>query len=49
MNEHLGAKFDFLKLQRFMLLRFLPIRNKIDNDGHLFYIDILRVLAKIEK
>ncbi len=49
MNEHLGAKFDFLKLQRFMLLRFLPIRNKIDDDGHLFYIDILRVLAKIEK
>ena len=48
MNEHLGMKFDFLKLQRFMLLRFLPIRNKKDDDGHLFYVDILRTLAKRE-
>jgi len=45
MNEHFNLKFDFLKLQRFMLLRFLPIRMKTDDDGHLFYVKILRILG----
>ena len=46
MEQHFQVNLDFLKLQRFMILRFITIRYKQRDDGHLLYVDILKILAK---
>jgi len=46
LEEHLKVKLDFIKLQKFMILRFLTIRIKQGDNGHLLYIDILKILSK---
>ncbi len=46
LKEHLQVNFDFIKLQKFMILRFLTIRIKQGGNGHLLYIDILKILSK---
>jgi len=46
LEEHLKVKLDFIKLQKFMILRFLTIRIKQGGNGHLLYIDILKILSK---
>jgi len=46
MKDHLQVNFDFIKLQKFMILRFLTIRIKQGDNGHLLYIDILKILSK---
>ena len=46
MKDHLQVNFDFIKLQKFMILRFLTIRIKQGGNGHLLYIDILKILSK---
>jgi len=45
-KEHFKVDFDFIKLQKFMILRFLTIRIKQGDNGHLLYIDILKILSK---
>ena len=47
MNNHFKINFDFLKLQRFMIMRFITIRVKDDDDGYLLYLNILKLLSKI--
>ena len=42
MKEHFHADLDFIKLQRFMILRFITIRIKDGDDGYLLYIEILK-------
>tara|TARA_B100001013_G_scaffold133524_1_gene78256 strand:- start:1802 stop:1936 length:135 start_codon:yes stop_codon:yes gene_type:complete len=37
---------DFIKLQRFMILRFITIRIKDGGDGYLLYIEILKTLSE---
>ncbi len=46
MKDHLQVNFDFIKLQKFMILRFLTIKIKQGGNGHLLYIDILKILSK---
>ena len=46
MKDHLKVNLDFVKLQKFMILRFLTIRIKEGNNSHLLYIDILKILFK---
>ena len=46
LKEHLKVNLDFIKLQKFMILRFLTIRIKQGGNGHLLYIDILKILSK---
>ena len=45
-KEHFKVDFDFIKLQKFMILRFLTIRIKQDDNGHLLYIEILKILSR---
>ena len=45
MNEHLKSNFDFLKLQKFMILRFITSRVKVGDGGHLLYVNILKLLS----
>jgi hypothetical protein len=45
-KDHLKVNLDFIKLQKFMILRFLTIRIKQGDNGHLLYIDILKILSK---
>ena len=42
MKEHFHVDLDFVKLQKFMVLRFITIRIKDGDDGHLPYIEILK-------
>ena len=46
MKKHFHADLDFIKLQRFMILRFITIRIKYGDDGHLGYIEILKILSE---
>ena len=46
MKEHFHADLDFIKLQRFIILRFITIRVKEGDDGHLLYIEILKILSE---
>lgn len=46
LKEHLKVNLDFMKLQKFMILRFLTIRIKQSGNGYLLYIDILKILSK---
>tara|TARA_B110000196_G_scaffold285843_1_gene269185 strand:+ start:489 stop:2159 length:1671 start_codon:yes stop_codon:yes gene_type:complete len=46
MKDHLQVNLDFIKLQKFMILRFITIRIKQGDTGHLLYIDILKILSK---
>ena len=45
MKNHFQINLDFIKLQRFMILRFITIRIKYGDDGHLGYIEILKILS----
>jgi thiamine kinase-like enzyme len=45
MKNHFRVNLDFIKLQRFMILRFITIRIKYGDDGHLYYIKILKILS----
>jgi hypothetical protein len=45
MENHFKVNLDFKKLQRFMLLRFITIRAKQGDYGHLLYVDILKILS----
>ena len=45
MEKHFKVNLDFKKLQRFMLLRFITIRAKQGDYGHLLYVDILKILS----
>ena len=45
MKNHFQVNLDFIKLQRFMILRFITIRIKYGDDGHLGYIEILKTLS----
>ena len=47
MNDHFKVNFNFLKLQRFMIMRFITIIVKNDDDGYLLYVNILKLLSKI--
>lgn len=47
MNHHFKINFDFLKLQRFMIMRFITIRVKDEDDGYLIYVNILKHLSNI--
>ena len=42
MKEHFHVDLDFVKLQKFIVLRFITIRIKDGDDGHLPYIEILK-------
>ena len=46
MKNHFQVNLDFIKLQRFMILRFITIRIKYGDDGHLGYIEILKILSE---
>jgi len=46
LKEHLKVNLDFIKLQKFMILRFLTIKIKQGGNGYLLYIDILKILSK---
>ena len=42
------SEFDLMKLQRFMIMRFITIRVKDDDDGYLFYVKILKNLENVK-
>jgi len=42
MKEHFHVDLDFVKLQKFIVLRFITIRIKDGDDGYLPYIEILK-------
>tara|TARA_B100000029_G_scaffold133968_1_gene128100 strand:+ start:1958 stop:3625 length:1668 start_codon:yes stop_codon:yes gene_type:complete len=46
MNMHFKQDFDFIKLQRFMILRFITIKIKDGTLGYLSYIELLKILSK---
>ena len=46
MKIYFKQDFDFIKLQRFMILRFITIKIKDGDNGYLLYIDILKILSK---
>ena len=46
MKKHFQHDLDFIKLQRFMILRFITIKIKDGTLGYLLYIKILRVLSQ---
>ena len=48
MKDHFQVEIDFIKLQRFMILRFITIRIKDGDEGYLLYIEILKILQKIK-
>ena len=48
MKNHFNAEFDLMKLQRFMIMRFITIRVKDDDDGYLFYVKILKNLENVK-
>jgi len=44
MRQHFQADLDFVKLLRFIILRFITIKVKEGNTGHLQYIELLKIL-----
>ena len=38
---------DFLKLQRFMIMRFITIRVKDDDNGYLLYVNMLKIISNV--
>ena len=46
MKKHFQHDLDFIKLQRFMILRFITIKIKDGTLGYLLYIKMLRVLSQ---
>jgi thiamine kinase-like enzyme len=44
MKKHFQHDLDFIKLQRFMILRFITIKIKDGTNGYLTYIEILKIL-----
>ena len=46
MNIHFKKDFDFIKLQRFMILRFITIKINDGTLGYLSYIELLKILSK---
>ena len=47
MENHFNTEFDLMKLQRFMIMRFITIRVKDEDDGYLLYVNILKHLSNI--
>ena len=47
MKNHFNIELDFIKLQRFMIMRFITIRVKDEDDGYLLYVNILKHLSNI--
>ena len=47
MSGHFKVSFNFIKLQRFMIMRFITIRVKDGDDGYLLYVNILKILSRI--
>ena len=45
MNQHLRVNFNFLRLQRFMIMRFITIREKDEDGGYMLYVNILKHLS----
>ena len=45
MKNHFNIELDFIKLQRFMIMRFITIRVKDEDDGYLLYVNILKHLS----
>jgi SAM-dependent methyltransferase len=43
-NKHFHAELDFIKLLRFIILRFITIKVKEGNTGYLQYIELLKIL-----
>ena len=48
MENHFNAESDLMKLQQFMIMRFITIRAKDDDDGYLFYVKILKNLENVK-
>ena len=46
MENHFNTKLDLIKLQRFMIMRFITIRAKDEDDGYLLYLNILKKISK---
>tara|TARA_Y100000590_G_scaffold463122_1_gene629037 strand:+ start:2323 stop:3990 length:1668 start_codon:yes stop_codon:yes gene_type:complete len=46
MNIHFKQDFDFIRLQRFMILRFITIKINDGTLGYLSYIELLKILSK---
>ena len=46
MKKHFQHDLDFIKLQRFMILRFITIKIKDGTLGYLLYIEILKILSE---
>ena len=46
MENHFNTKLDLIKLQRFMIMRFITIRAKDEDDGYLLYVNILKKISK---
>ena len=44
MKKHFQVDFDFIKLQRFMILRFIILKIKDNTDEYLLYIELLKIL-----
>jgi len=42
MKEHFHVDLDFVKLQRFMILRYITIKIKEGTDGYRLYIELLK-------
>ena len=42
MKEHFHVDLDFVKLQRFMILRFITIKIKEGTDEYQLYIELLK-------
>tara|TARA_B100001540_G_scaffold311957_1_gene332282 strand:+ start:3488 stop:5176 length:1689 start_codon:yes stop_codon:yes gene_type:complete len=48
MENHFNTEFDLMKLQRFMIMRFITIRVKDEDDGYLLYVKILKNLENVK-
>jgi hypothetical protein len=46
MLNHLKVKVDFIKLQKFMIMRFITIRIKDGDDGYLLYVNMLKIFSE---
>jgi hypothetical protein len=45
MKNHFNTELNLMKLQRFMIMRFITIRVKDDDKGHSVYLKILKKLS----
>lgn len=43
-NKHFHAELDFIKMLRFIILRFITIKVKEGNAGYLQYVELLKIL-----